>query len=68
MNKKKILQLRNKRKDILRELVRYGKIIIDIQYEKYYNYFRKMLIKYNNFLYEIIMENGECLIIKNLLT
>lgn len=68
MNMKKILQLRNKRKDICRELVRYGKIIIDIQYEKNYNYFRKMLIKYNNFIYEIHLINGICTKIKNLLT
>lgn len=56
------------REKIWRELVRYGKIIIDIQYEKYYHYFRKMVIKYNNFVYEVVMENGDCLIIKNLLT
>lgn len=53
------------REKIYRELVRYGKIIIDMQHGKY---FRKMLIKYNNFIYEIHLINGDCAIIKNLLT
>ena len=57
-----------KRQNICRELLRYGKIIIDVQYEKYYNYFRKMLIKYNNFIYEVHLINGICTKIKNLLT
>ena len=67
MNKKKFYN-HEIREKICRELIRYGKIIIDVQYEKYYNYFRKMLIKYNNFIYEIHLINGDCAIIKNLLT
>lgn len=57
-----------KRQNICRELVRYGKIIIDVQYEKYCKYFRKMIIKCNDFIYEIHMINGFCTKIKNLLT
>ena len=67
MNKKKFYN-HEIREKICRELIRYGKIIIDVQYEKYYNYFRKMLIKDNNFIYEIHLINGDCAIIKNLLT
>lgn len=64
MNMKKFYNHKIREK-IRRELIRYGKIIIDIQYGKY---FRKMIVKYNNFYYEILLLNGDCVIIKNLLT
>lgn len=67
MNNKKFYN-HEKREKICRELVRYGKIIIDIQHKKYYIYFRKMIIKYNNYIYEVHLINGDCVIIKNLLT
>ena len=63
-----IIYNHEKRQNICRELLRYGKIIIDVQYEKNCKYFRKIIIKCDKFIYEIHLINGICTKIKNLLT
>lgn len=56
------------RQNVCWELIRYGKILIDIEIEKYCCYFRRLVINYNSKMYEVHLKNGFCTIIKNLLT